>query len=152
MDELIGKLEELKGVEDKSFNESLKTAGQIKEVHLKKGILISAFDSLIHREVTNALVNALHYIKEHPMSEEEKKVPDITDVNEVIRAVDHHLSLEYKMMDEVEGLLEEISESYPAVSSILRAWLADEARHHGILSKIRSELIKEGEAEKRLLP
>jgi hypothetical protein len=152
MDELINKLKELKRIEDESFNKSLKTAEQIKEAHLKKGVLISAFDSLIHREVTNALINAIHRIKEHPMSEEERKVPDVTDVNEVIRAVDHHLSLEYKMMDEVEGLLEEISESYPGISSILRAWLADEARHHGILSKIRSELIKEGEAEKRLLP
>ena len=147
--ELFRRLAEL---EDKSFIESLNTASKIKERHLKRGILISAYDSLVHREVTRALLKALEEIERRPPEDEERKVPDETDVDLVIRAVSRHLEMEYKMIEEVEELLEKLEGSHPAISSFLRAWLADEARHHGILSRIRKELIREGAGEKRMLP
>ena len=139
-------------LENRSFLESLETASKIKEQNLKKGVLISAYDSLIHREIAKALLNSLEKIENRPFKEEEKKVPDKTDVDLVIRAVSRHLEMEYRMIEEVEGLIEKIDDLYPAMSSFLRAWLTDEARHHGIFSRIRKELIKEGVGEKRVLP
>lgn len=149
LSDLFKRLAEL---ENKSFIESLNTASKIKELHLKKGILVSAYDSLVHREVAKAILKALEEIENRPPEDEERKVPDETDVNLVIRAVSQHLEMEYRMIEEVEELMEKLEGSYPAVSSFLRAWLADEARHHSILSKIRKELIKEGAGEKRILP
>lgn len=144
--DLFRRLAEL---EDKSFVESLNTASKIKERHIKRGILISAYDSLIHREVAKALLKALEEIEKRPPEDDERKVPDETDTNLVIRAVSQHLEMEYRMIEE---LIEKLEGSHSAISSFLRAWLADEARHHSIISKIRKELIREGAGEKRILP
>lgn len=115
----------------KSVNESLESIDNMAVSTALRGV---SLDSSKHAEMYRSAI-ALLTVSSGPLSEED------VDAQKVV--IENHIRMEKVVIKQIEEKLPQISN--PKLEVLLKAILADEKRHHGLLLSLH-EIIVKGEA------